>query len=101
MGKNFYPQACVGLARIAIERGEEKQARRHLLAALDLTRPLGPEAEGPLGVLDAVCRGLMALEEPLEVGLTWSATLDLPEETGPRPQLTLLVCAADRARARD
>jgi Zn-dependent protease with chaperone function/Tfp pilus assembly protein PilF len=97
----FYPEACVGLARIAFERKQLDQARAHLLAALDLTQALGPGARGPLEFLETAARGLIAMGEPVEGCQAWRAKLDLSASPAPARQLTLLVCAPTQAAARE
>lgn len=95
----FYPRAHLSLAQIAYERRELDATRSHLLAALDLTRPLGPEAEGPLAVLEDACHGLLALEEPIRGLSAWSATLEVVATGLGTRQLTLFVHACTREHA--
>src|ERR1041385_8244972 len=44
----FYPEALVGLGRLEAEAQNKERARTHLLAALDVDRPLAEKAVGPL-----------------------------------------------------
>jgi tetratricopeptide (TPR) repeat protein len=89
----FYPEACVGLARIEYERQEFDPARAHLLAALDLTREREAGVPGPLELLEAVAQGLTAMNEPVEGCQAWSATLELSLPGANARLLSLLVCA--------
>lgn len=61
----FYPEACLGLAHLANSRKDRPAARQHLLDALDVVRPLGPEAIGPLPLFQRTLELLLALEEPI------------------------------------
>jgi hypothetical protein len=96
----FYPEAHLCLARVAYERKERDVARQQMLAALDLTRTVGPGGAAPLDLLGSVCRGLLGLVEPAEGGTTWTAVLDLPLREGEACKLALLVHAPDQEEAR-
>jgi Zn-dependent protease with chaperone function/Tfp pilus assembly protein PilF len=100
-GDSFYPAALLGLAHIAYQRREIDRCRAQLLAALDLTRPPGPKADGPLDLLDDVCRGLAALSEPVKRGVAYTVAFALPQPPSPVASLSLAVYAANREQARD
>jgi hypothetical protein len=97
--EGFYPEALVGLAQIAFENKDSSQARSHLLAALDLTRSLGPEARSPFELLDSVCQGLIAMAAPLDGACAWIASLDLSSSPARVRRLKLRVQAATLADA--
>jgi Zn-dependent protease with chaperone function len=99
--EGFYPRALVCLAHLAVGRKEYDRARADLLAALDLTRPLGPEAEGPLELLEEVCQALATMAEPINDASAWAAVLNLPSGLTQWQRLGLLVHAASLEGARE
>jgi tetratricopeptide (TPR) repeat protein len=97
----FYPEAHLGLARIAYLRKEYDPARAHLLASLDLTRERPPEASHPLSLLESVARGLAAMREPVEGCSAWWASVDMSGSPAEVKRLSFLVIAPNAAEARD
>jgi tetratricopeptide (TPR) repeat protein len=69
-----FPEALLGLGRAAAERGAKDQARRHALSALNLSRPLGENATGPLLVFQQVLHQLIALEDVAPDCEAWIAS---------------------------
>ncbi len=69
----FYPEACLGLARLEANRKNHEQTRRHLLEALDVVRPLGTEATGPLPLFHRTITSLLELQEPVLNCQAWIA----------------------------
>jgi tetratricopeptide (TPR) repeat protein len=69
----FYPEACLGLARLEMLRQDKEKARGLLLQALDLVRPVGEGSAGPIPHFHQVTRQLLALEEPILNCRAWVA----------------------------
>ncbi|MGH8045790.1 MAG: hypothetical protein ACREKL_00970, partial [Chthoniobacterales bacterium] len=70
----YYPEAYLGLARIAARRKENAIARRHLLSALDMEKTLPDDAVGPIPLFQATVNHLMQLLEPREGCKAWIVT---------------------------
>jgi Zn-dependent protease with chaperone function/tetratricopeptide (TPR) repeat protein len=74
LAAGHYPEALLGLGRLEAERGRKEQSRRHVLAALNLTRTLAQNATGPLPLFQTVLRQLLNLEEPAPNCEAWIAS---------------------------
>ena len=59
-----YPEALVGLGRLANRRGQREDARRHLLSALNTKIPTAPNAVPPLAFFSTVLAELGNLRGP-------------------------------------
>jgi Zn-dependent protease with chaperone function/tetratricopeptide (TPR) repeat protein len=77
LASGHFPEALLGLARLEAERGHKEQARRHVLAALNLNRALAENATGPLPLFQTVLRQLLNLEEPAPNCEAWIASMSL------------------------
>ncbi|HEV7928214.1 MAG TPA: M48 family metalloprotease, partial [Verrucomicrobiae bacterium] len=75
LAAGHYPEALLGLARLDAERGDKEQARRHVLAALNLKCALAEKATGPLPLFQSVLRQLLNLEEPALNCQAWIASM--------------------------
>ncbi|HEX4121953.1 MAG TPA: M48 family metalloprotease [Verrucomicrobiae bacterium] len=71
----FYPDACLGLARLEAERNNFPAAQQHALNALNLRQALGQYATPPLELLGPILNQLAALEPPSRFCHAWTATL--------------------------
>jgi len=87
------PEALVGLARLEAQRGNSQQARDHLLAALDVNRPLGDGAGGPRQLFPLILTQLVALEAPAANCQSWTATLPMSVSLLALASASLLVYA--------
>jgi Zn-dependent protease with chaperone function/tetratricopeptide (TPR) repeat protein len=95
----FYPEALVGLGRLEAEAQNKEQARKHLLAALDVDRPLPEKAAGPLPLFHPVLRQLLALHPPVSNCRAWVATLNGGVAPRGLEHKSLLIFAPDRQQA--
>jgi tetratricopeptide (TPR) repeat protein len=77
LAEAFYPDACLGLARLEAENNNLEAARQHALSALSLIRPLGHYATPPLELLGPILNQLSALEPPTRFFKAWTGTLPL------------------------
>ena len=95
-----YPEALVGLGRLASQRGRREEARTHLLAALNTQLPLGPKAVPPLTLFGVVTSGLLSLRGPGVPCQAWIATFDGGSSNGPLTNRSFVIFARDEAEAR-
>jgi tetratricopeptide (TPR) repeat protein len=72
----YYPEALLGLGRLDAERRNWEQAKRHVLAALDITRPLGRNGVGALPLFGRILGQLVSLEGPVPNCRAWIARLN-------------------------
>lgn len=102
LAAGFFPEAHLGLARLAMSRRDKAECRRHLLAALNLERQLGEHATGPLPLFQAIVGQLLMMEEPRERCVAWVATFpNNPPPLTPEAlkNCSLLIYAPDRRGA--
>jgi hypothetical protein len=71
-----YPEALLGLGRLEVERRNRVQARCHVLAALDITRPLGKKGVGTLPLFGRILGQLVSIEDPVPNCRAWIAKLN-------------------------
>ncbi len=74
LARAYFPDACLGLARLAAEKNNLAAARLHTLAALNLRRTPGRFATPPLELLRPILLQLAALEPPTRFCRAWTAT---------------------------
>jgi len=98
----FYPEAHVGLARIAARRKESALSRQHLLSALDMGKTVPEGAAGPGQVFRAVVDQLMQLDRAREQCRAWIARFPTPQSNHTPDVLRgrqIMVYAPDRKAA--
>ncbi len=71
----YYPEALMALARLAAQARNNPLARQHLESALNIDRPLGDKAVGPLPLFNQILGQLLELEEPVPNCRAWRAHL--------------------------
>jgi tetratricopeptide (TPR) repeat protein len=93
-----YPDALLGLARLEASRQNKDQARKHIFSAVDVKKPLGSKALGPIPLFHRIIVQLLALQDPVPGCRAWTATL-----TASTPEAlinkTLLIYAAGTSEA--
>jgi tetratricopeptide (TPR) repeat protein/Zn-dependent protease with chaperone function len=73
----FFPDACLGLARLAAKENNLEAARYHTFEALSLCRALGRFATPPLELLRPILLQLSSLEPPSRFCQAWVASLSV------------------------
>jgi Zn-dependent protease with chaperone function/Tfp pilus assembly protein PilF len=81
LARAFYPDACLGLARLEAESRNTLAARRHALEALNFRKPLGKHATPPLQLLRPALTQLALLEPPIKSGQAWM--VEMPNNAMP------------------
>jgi tetratricopeptide (TPR) repeat protein len=76
-----YPEACLGLGRIESNRNNKAEARRHILAALNVDRAVGKEGAGTMQILRPILAQMLSLNEPVPKCQAWIAAF--PGKTQP------------------
>jgi len=71
-----YPEALLGLARLDAECNKRVQSKRHVLAALDITRQVGKKGVGTLPLFGRILGQLLSLEDPVPNCRAWIAKLN-------------------------
>jgi Zn-dependent protease with chaperone function len=99
LAQAFYPDACLGLARLEAERQNAGPARRHVLEALNFRQPLGKHATPPLELLRPALTQLALLEPPIQSARAWIAALADNALPAPLAGMSFVVYASSQALA--
>jgi predicted Zn-dependent protease len=95
----FYPDACLGLARLAAQSDNPTAARQHAMEALNFRRPLGKHATPPLELLRPALTQLALLEPAIRQARAWIASLADNAMPAPLAGMTFIVYAATQPQA--
>lgn len=99
LARAFYPDACLGLARLEAERNNAGAARQHVLGALNFRQPLGKYATPPLEILRPALTQLALLESPVRSARAWIAALADTALPAPLAGMSFMVYASSQAEA--
>ncbi len=99
LAEAFYPDACLGLARLEAEKHNIAGSRQHALDALNLNRALGQYATPPLDLLGPILNQLSALEPPTRFFKAWTGTLSLGASPSIVAGRSFVVYALDQTQA--
>ena len=99
LARAYFPDACLGLARLAAEENNLAAARQHTLDALNLRQTPGRFATPPLELLRPILLQLAALEPPTRFCRAWIATLGVAGAPGALTGKSFMVYAASQPEA--
>lgn len=94
-----FPEALLGMARIAANRRDTEEARKRLLAALDTRKTVGEGGAGALQLFHQIIARLRALHEPAPECRSWIATFSAEGVPAALANQSLIVCARNRTEA--
>ncbi len=97
--KAFYPEAHLGLARLAAHREDKVIAQQELLAALNLSREVGPRGRTPIGVFFEAATLHTGLQDTIGNAQGWLATFTGNAIAGPLSNQVFLLFAANQEAA--
>lgn len=96
----FYPDAHLGLARLALAKEDRLTARSHALAALNNAKKTAENARTPIQAFANILEVLVRAETPVEGAQAWVATVTGNTIAGPIANHSFLVVAPDEASSR-
>ena len=99
LAADHYPEAHLGLGRLEAGQPDKTMARHHILAALNVDRPVGKDGTGTWQMLQPILAQMLSLHEPVPHCRAWIAAFPNP---GPLPALAgqnLMVYAPDLPQA--
>jgi Zn-dependent protease with chaperone function len=99
LAKAFYPDACLGLARLEAEANNPVAARRHVLEALNFRQTLGKHATPPLELLRPALTQLALLEPAIPSGRAWIAAVADQALPAPLAGMSFIVYASSQPQA--
>ena len=99
LAQAFYPDACLGLARVEAEQNHAAAARRHVFEALNFHQPLGKHATPPLELLRPALTQLSLLEPAIQSAKAWIAALADNVLPAPLAGMSFIVYASSQSQA--
>jgi len=97
--QGYYPEALLGLARLANHTHNKDLTRFYTLAALDTTKPLGEKANSTFSIFPNALAQLVALQDPLADCQAWIARFPEFSKPGPLTKHSLMVFAREEKEA--
>jgi Zn-dependent protease with chaperone function/tetratricopeptide (TPR) repeat protein len=99
MEAGHYPEALLGLARLASNRGEKDAVRTRLVEALNVEKQVGHDGRSAVELFPATVAQLTMLEEPRENCVAWIASFPADAQPAALANVSLMVYARERAVA--
>jgi tetratricopeptide (TPR) repeat protein len=94
-----YPEALLGLSRLASERNDKDKVRQYLLQALDLEKEVGAGGRTAVDLFQPIVAQLRLLEEPQENCQAWIGTFPADADPSPLAGRALMLYAPNQNRA--
>jgi len=101
LASDHYPEAHLGLGRLKTDRKDKAEARQHILAALDVDKPLGKEGVGTLQILHPILQQMLWLHEPVPSCRAWIASFPTNGQPAALVGQSFTVYAPDFAQAQE
>ena len=101
LAAGYYPEALLGLGRLAASRHDLQEAQRHMLAALNVNQTPGNGSVGPIAIFQQTIGQLLLLREPLLNCQAWIASFNGGAGPAALAQQSLLIYAPSREQAED
>jgi Zn-dependent protease with chaperone function/Tfp pilus assembly protein PilF len=101
LAAGHYPEAHLGLGRIETERKHKPEARRHILAALNIDLTVGKEGVTPWQLLHPILTQMLWLEEPLPNCRAWTVAFRGNGRPAVLAGQSFMVFAPDLPQARE
>jgi tetratricopeptide (TPR) repeat protein len=101
LAAGHYPEAHLGLGRLATEQNNKADARRHILAALDVAQPLGKEGVGTLQILHPILAQMLRLREPVANCRAWITAFPQGGQPAALAGQSFMVYAPDLQQAQE
>ncbi len=95
-----YPEAYLGLGRLAAFQQDKDQARTHLRAALDLHRPVGENSSAAPPLVIPVLNQLNSLHDPVMDCRAWIAKIQGKPHTAALTNISFVIFAPTDAEAK-
>ncbi len=99
LAEGFYPEAHLGLARLATARGDKASARRQVHAAANFEKTVGARGAGPGPLFHAILGQLWSFEELRARCEAWEVTLPASYPLESIRGRSFLVYGSDRTNA--
>jgi tetratricopeptide (TPR) repeat protein len=101
LAADYYPEALLGLGRLHAERKNRVLAKRHVLAALDITLPVGKKGIGTLPLFARILGQLVSLEEPIPNCRVWIAKLNATASPAALANASFMIYSPGRLEAEE
>jgi Zn-dependent protease with chaperone function len=97
--KGHYPEALLGLARVAANGKRSNEAKEHLISALDIEMSVGPYGRSALELFHHTVGQLMMLDEPRENCMAWIVGFPAGASPAALARRSLMLYATSRRAA--
>jgi tetratricopeptide (TPR) repeat protein len=99
LASGHYPEAHLGLGRIETERNNKGEARRHILAALNIEQPVGKEGATTWQIFHPILNQMLWLHEPIANCRGWMVAFPGNSQPAALAGQSLMVYASDQQQA--
>ncbi len=90
-----WPAAYYWLAGIEHQRKDYDRAKQLLTKCMDVTREIAPDAEHPATYVEAACRAMRSMREPVDGCRAWAATVSLVDSPLEVDHVTFTIVTPD------
>jgi tetratricopeptide (TPR) repeat protein len=101
LSTDHYPEAHLGLARVETERNNKVEARNHILAALNVDRPVGKEGATAWQIFHPIVTQMLWLQQPIVSCQAWMVAFPGNSQPAALAGQTLMVYAGDQQQAQE
>jgi tetratricopeptide (TPR) repeat protein len=99
LAAEHYPEAHLGLGRIEVGRNNKAEARKHILAALNVDRPVGKEGATTWQIFHPILSQMLWLQEPTAKCEAWMFAFPGNSQPPALAGQSLMVYASDLEQA--
>jgi tetratricopeptide (TPR) repeat protein len=98
---DHFPEAHLGLGRLEVERNNKTAARKHILAALNVDRPVGKEGVTTWQMLTPILTQMLGLHDPVLNCRAWIASFPSDGQPVNLAGQRFMVYASDLSQAQE
>jgi Zn-dependent protease with chaperone function/tetratricopeptide (TPR) repeat protein len=101
LSTDHFPEAHLGLGRLHTERNNKAEARKHILAALDVDRQLGKDGVNTWQVLQPILNQMLWLHDPVPNCRAWIAAIPAKAQPVALAGQSFMVYASELPQAQE
>ena len=101
LAMDHFPEAHLGLGRLHTERNNKAEARKHILAALDVDRQLGKDGVNTWQVLQPILNQMLWLHDPVPSCRAWIVELPAKAQPAALAGQSFMVYAPELSQAQE
>jgi heat shock protein HtpX len=101
LATGHYPEAHLGLGRVEAARKNKEDARKHILAALNVDRPVGKGGTATWQIFHPILAQMLGLQEPIAECQAWLCAFPAKSQPAALAGQSLIVYASDQRQAQE